>query len=244
MCNVLSDDLCHLETIKFDEKLSLDAATQKIIAYEIKLSARYELLAKILRRSEMLSRECLLTAFSLNPTWNIYMALTELHKKYSSSKCVQTVAGFSSILSAQTIETSDYDPTMNPVESILKGDKLATRLDKTNMWADLAAVIINPRIKTLQWSSSNWPELRKECQRFLNEPDHKICMIRKNVAAMNETGQQLRFAQENKRVLARRLLRRTIKHLSYRKLKHERRKHVCVLDKSGGLTGFVQCEFS
>lgn len=238
MCNVLSSDLCRLETIKFDTKLSVDVATEKIISHEIKLSHRYELLANILHRSQMLSRECLLTVFSLNPSWKNYITLVEFHKRYSSSERYCSLNGLNSILGAQTIEENGYVPEVNPVQSILQGDKLATQLDKSGLWNDLVAIIINPRIKTLRWTANNWSELREMCQKLCTEPNHKVSLIKQNVAAMDR--KLLRYARENVRVLAKRLFCRTLKRLSNRKLKQERRRHVCCLDEDGEVLGFVQ----
>lgn len=238
MCNVLAYDLCRLEKIKYNEVLSLEAATREIISYEIKLSHRYELLAKILRRSEMLARECHLTAFSLNPAWRNYMTLVNFHKQYESSKRYQSLDGFNSILGAPTIEHNEYDPKANPVQSMLEGDKLATQLSKSDLWDDLASVITNPRIKTLRWSTNNWTELRQLCQHIHDEPDYKMCLIRQNVAAPDRNG--LWYARQNNRELAKRLLHRTINKLAYRKSKWQRRKYVCCFEASSGLKGFVQ----
>lgn len=237
MCNVLTYDLCRLETIKYDATLSLEEATRAIISYEIKLSYRYELLAKIVRRSAMLTRECLLTVFSLNPAWKNYMALAEFHNHCSSSKHYQSLDGLNSIIGH--VEHSDYDPTVNPVQSMQQGDKLAVRLDnKYDLWDDLVTVIINPRVKTLRWSTNNWSELQKLCLRFHNQPDYKVCLIKQNVAAANRNG--LWYARGNSRELARRMLHRTIKRLMHRKLKFERRRYACCHNTSGELVGFLE----
>lgn len=239
MCFVLSYDLCRLEKIKFDGKLSIEQAAKEIILQELKLSHRYELLARILRKSVMLSRECLLTVFSLNPTWYNYTKLLDFQKRFSESPGYQSMDGLNSILSVHPNERNGCDPLADPVQSILQGDKLATQLDRMDLWNDLATVIINPRIKTLRWSRHNWPELSRDCLRYIDTPELKVSLIKQNAMAMNKG---LRYARQNSLELAKRLLRRTISRLSYRKTKHTQRKFVCIFDRNGGLSGFVRDE--
>lgn len=240
LCVVLSFDLSRLETIKYDPTLSLDDATKRIISQEIKLSYRYELLSKVLRRSEMLSRECLLTAFSLNPSWKNLMALKAFHEQCSSSKRYQSLDGLSSILAAQTMDHHDYDPQADPVQAILHADKLATKLAKGNLWNDLTAVINGPRIKTLRWSTiDNWPELLQSCQRLLADPKYKVSWIRQNVAASGTNLQQFRFARANHLVLTKRLLNQTIQKLSKNKLKNSRIQFLAVYYRDDFL-GYVK----
>lgn len=236
MCNVLSYDLCRLETIKFNAKLTVEEAAKEIIAHEIKLSHRYELLARILRKSVMLSRECLLTVFSLNPSWYNYTKLLDFQTRFEESPGYQSMDGLNSILSVHTNEQNGCDPLADPVQSILHGDKLATQLDQLGLWNDLTTVIINPRIKTLRWSRHNWPELSHECLRYIDEPELKVASIKQNAMAMNKG---LRYVRQNSVELAKRLLQRAISRLSYRKSKHNQRKFYSVSLPNGGLLGFV-----
>lgn len=239
MVDVLVSDICRLDAIRCDESLSIKIATDRIQCHEEKMSKRYILLAKILQRSTVLHRECLLTAFSLHPNWANYTALKVVHKKIASSKQFQMVDGMSSILPAEVTQMKNYNAMADPMRLQLKGDQLGTKLAKSGLYDDLATVVMSPRIKTLCWSKSNWPKLQKVCQQFLDDPKYKTRLISQTVAAVNKDHKILRYVNAQSMVLPRRWLDRTVKRLKNRKARHRNKRYVTCANTDGDLMGFT-----
>lgn len=236
LCCILAKDLCQLETIKCDDRHSMEVIVNTICHSEIRMSRRYEKLAKIVRRSELLYRECMLTAFSLNPSWNNYETLMLFHEMHSSTKYYETL---DHLMTNECVEFTDDDVVMDSLDIFLQNDKFAMKLYTFGLLEEFAAIITFPRIKALHMDVHRWDDLQPKCVRLVEEADYKLNLIRGNIRELHEHGRESSNAHENNLSLAESLFIRAERRLKAQMLEYQQSTFACILDKNDGIAGFV-----
>lgn len=176
-----------LEHKKYDELA--DAAI--ILSLEKQTSKRYLFLAKILYGHPKLEQECILTAFSMNPTHECFELVCELAMRQQKAACEggsngnapsqnESIDALHSITSADLLLNSkDYDALRAPNHLL---DSL-TGLSQ-GVRSDLVCLLTMPRIKNLNWLVP-WPDLKKECEELLIA-EKKKQIVENTTAAAND----------------------------------------------------------
>lgn len=194
-CSELTKEINVLENKKYDE--TIDAT--HILNFEKKTSQRYLFLAKILQNYRQLEQECILTAFSMNPTQECF----ELVCKMAESNEKVTDGENSSQPDASHSESIDALHTITSVDLLLNSkdyDVLRAPnrlLDSLTMLSegvrsDLVCLLTMPRIKNLNWCVP-WPQLKIECQALL-DVEKKRQIVENTTAIANE---KLKFINLN-----------------------------------------------
>lgn len=165
-----------------------DAAS--ILGLEKQTSKRYLFLAKILYGHPKLEQECILTAFSMNPTHECYELVCDLATRHqrpcendsngSVTSQNESIDALHSITSANLLLNSkDYDALRAPNNLL---DSL-TGLSE-GVRSDLVCLLTMPRIKNLNWLVP-WPDLKKECEQLLIE-ENKKQIVENTTAGAND----------------------------------------------------------
>lgn len=175
-----------LENKKYDE--TVDAT--HILDLERKISQRYLFLARILHGHQQLEQECILTAFSMNPTAECFELVCKLaesnqkaanetasHPNTSQSESIDALYTITSV--ELLLNSKDYDVLQAP-NSLL--DSLTCLSEGVR--SDLVSLLTIPRIKNLNWLLS-WPDLEKECQALL-DIEKKRQIVENTTAAAND----------------------------------------------------------
>lgn len=194
-CSELTKEINVLENKKYDE--TIDAT--HILNFEKKTSQRYLFLAKILQNYRQLEQECILTAFSMNPTQECF----ELVCKLAESNEKVTDGENSSQPDTSHSESIDALHTITSVDLLLNSkdyDVLRAPnrlLDSLTMLSegvrsDLVCLLTMPRIKNLNWCVP-WPQLKIECQALL-DVEKKRQIVENTTANANE---KLKFINLN-----------------------------------------------
>lgn len=178
-----------METKKYDD--AVDAS--KIMEREKKIAPRYLFLGILLNDYPELTRECVLTAFSMNPTEELYSYVVHMAKKVwplgesdegrpgpsSGPHLVVCNNALHAISGSKILNATNYDATKAP--SLIL-DSL-THLSEA-VRNDLACLLNVPRIKALTWLST-WSELKAECEQLLSNKN-KLDIIEKSTAQANK----------------------------------------------------------
>lgn len=194
-CSELTKEINVLENKKYDE--TIDAT--HILNFEKKTSQRYLFLAKILQNYRQLEQECILTAFSMNPTQECF----ELVCKLAESNDKVTDDENSSQPNTSHSESIDALHTITSVDLLLNSKEYDVLrapnrlLDSLTMLSegvrsDLVCLLTMPRIKNLNWCVP-WPQLKIECQALL-DVEKKRQIVENTTANANE---KLKFINLN-----------------------------------------------
>lgn len=186
-----------LEDKKYDE--SVDATI--IIELEKQTSHQYLFLGRVLSNYPELKRECILTAFSMNPTFekfNLICELAEMMEYYSTpnkdysdqyehENSIQSLDALHAIVGTKILSAKDYDASKAPSRLL---DSLTFLSESVRH--DLACLLNVPRLKNLSWLST-WDELKRECVELLSE-EKKKKIVENYIATANDN---LRFIKLN-----------------------------------------------
>lgn len=168
-CVALTEDLNYLETKKYDE--SFDAT--KIMELEQQIAPKYLILGAYLRKYPELTRECVLTAFSLNPTeenfdYVVIMARDVWPNAFNdgleSTDIPQETSGDAN---ASTASSGMLDSLQNFSEVIQ---------------SDISCLLSVSRFKNLTWTST-WEKLKLYCHQLLAE---KLAIVERSTANANK----------------------------------------------------------
>lgn len=213
-CSELTKEINVLENKKCDK--SVDATT--IVDLEKQTSQRYLFLADILHNSPKLEQECILTAFSMNPTYECYQFVCELAERNQATTSETTIpcddcqAPAPSPLSSQSLEPagpSTPNESIDALHSMTTADALLNSKNYDELRApnhlldsltnlsvgarsDLVCLLTLPRIKNLSWLVQ-WPKLKRECEELLEE-EKKRQIVEKSTATAND---KLKFIKLN-----------------------------------------------
>lgn len=185
-CSELTKEINVLEHQKF---ITLDASI--ILDLEKQTSLRYLYLARILHAHPNLEKECILTAFSMNPTNECFQLVCKLAETQIAEEATDVATTAAATTSAQN-ESIDALPTLTCSERLLSSKEYdasrapnhlldsLTCLSET-VRSDLVSLLTVPRIKNLNWLVP-WPELKKECEALLNA-EKKFEIVENTTAA-------------------------------------------------------------
>ncbi|XP_075225246.1 uncharacterized protein LOC142326556 [Lycorma delicatula] len=167
------------ETEKF--KLKKDEKNFKI--HELKLSQCFLLLADSLQDFPEITRECVLTAFSLNPTEKCYEKLKNFNKnstfpsKVSSSKSqrkVKDLGAIPPVTGGDMVRSLNYNPFTASSYILDSAELLKLPNDITS---DLISTISYPRYKLLSWIN-DWPKLSSDCEKYMMHGTEMRCPVK------------------------------------------------------------------
>lgn len=139
----------------------------ELLNLEKQTSCRYLYLAKILSGHRDLERECILTAFSMNPTQECFQLVCKMAEEYPTTDgnmtmITEKIDALPTITSADILLNSkDYDVLKAPNRLL---DSL-TGLSE-GVRSDLVCLLGVSRIKNLNWLVP-WHELRKQCEELI-----------------------------------------------------------------------------
>lgn len=185
-CSELTKDINTLEHKKYDELV--DAA--EILSLEKQTSQQYLFLAQILHAHPKLEQECILTAFSMNPTDECFQLVCELADRNNKAtestsqgnKPIQneSIDALHSITSTEVLLNSkDYNALKAPNRLL---DSLTSLSEAVR--SDLVCLLTKPRIKNLNWMVP-WPELKAECKSLL-VVEKKLQIVENTTAKAND----------------------------------------------------------
>lgn len=157
----LTDEMHDLEFSNYDE----DVQATSILEKEKEISKRYIFLAGVVKDDPDLERECILTAFSLNPSEESFELVSSLNE--SRNKCM-----------APTDEQTQRKIAWN-------------RCVPESICPDLPDFIRSRRIKTLSWDIP-WPQLKINCEKLVRT-EEKRRFVENSTATANEKLQYINF---------------------------------------------------
>lgn len=169
--NAITMDLNNLENLKCVKAIDCLLISE----FEKYISQKYIQLAELLKSYKNYVRECLLTAFSLNPCMEIYnkLAKSPLRKNHASA--------LFSISGSQYMGFPKYNEYESP--NLILDSAFSDEISETAR-EDLTRIINSPRIKTLSWSFE-WYTLKIECEKLMTG-DRKMELIKQNYALANK----------------------------------------------------------
>lgn len=214
-CLALTKDINLLETKKYDD--SVDATD--ILAMEKEVSKRYLFLAQVLSSYPDLERECILTAFSMNPTAEFFELVCTLaeHRQHVRDKSEPDRDSELETMQTNTNNGISDEPTENicpktefidALHVITNGTQIleskdynaevapSRLIDELTMLSesvrhDLTCMLSVTRIKNLTWLTP-WHKLKEECAQLL-ENEQKKRIVEKTTAAANAKLQYLKL---------------------------------------------------
>lgn len=215
-CLALTKDINLLESKKYDD--SVDATD--ILAMEKEVSKRYLFLAEVLSNHPDLERECILTAFSMNPTAEFFelvctLAERRLQVKHDQDRANETEHGqMTNTSNGNGIEqehTENICPKTEFIDALhvitggtqileskdYNAEVAPSRLiDELTMLSesvrhDLTCMLSVTRIKNLTWLTP-WHKLKEECAQLL-ENEEKKRIVENTTAAANAKLQYLKL---------------------------------------------------
>lgn len=156
----------------------MTAGASVILNLEKQISSRYLFLGGLLSNYPGLQRECILTAFSMNPTQENFDKVHSLCDDYQ-------------INYMQNNDLQTTKSLIEPVSSLENSlDSLITLSEVIK--SDLMCLLNVPRIKNLNWLLS-WPNLKRECEELL-QTEKKERIVENWTAKANE---KLKFINLN-----------------------------------------------
>lgn len=185
-CSELTKEINILEHKKYDE--TVDA--MHILSLERHISQRYLFLARFLNGQRELEQECILTAFSMNPTIECYelvCKLAESNQKTADEMASQAdTSQNESIDALHTITSVDLMLNSKDYDALRAPNRLLDSLTglSEGVRSDLVCLLTMPRIKNLNWLVP-WPDLKKECQALLNI-EKKKQIVENTTASAND----------------------------------------------------------
>lgn len=201
----LTNELNELELMKADG----DKDEHTIMQTELQIAPRYIFLAEVLESHKELARECILTAFSLSPTEELFKRVKSF--AIQSNLCSDTSPNDKQMvvcklpdrpeikcpihvvsqpncptcdiaaveLEPNRLESCKYDASAAATNLTLESDVITESVKR-----DLSVVISSPRVKTLSWLLE-WKDLESNCLILLSDKA-KLEMISKTVATAND----------------------------------------------------------
>lgn len=213
-CLALTKDINLLETKKYDN--SVDAID--ILTMEKEVSQRYLFLAEVLSSHPDLERECILTAFSMNPTaefFELVCTLAERRHQVNHDRTQANAGQLGHVANAnngidevQTAEIGLSTEFIDALHVITGGTQIleskdydaevapSRLIDELTMLSesvrhDLTCMLSVTRIKNLTWLTP-WHKLKEECAQLL-ENEEKKRIVEKTTAAANTKLQYLKL---------------------------------------------------
>lgn len=171
-----------MEHKKYDEL----ANAEEILALEKQTSKRYLFLAKFLQAYPKLEQECILTAFSMNPTIECFELVCDL-----AERCQQLIQDHmpknESIDALHSITSSDVLLSSKEYDALQAPNRLLDSLTglSEGVRSDLVCLLTMPRIKNLNWLLP-WSELKCECESLLVE-EKKRQIVEQTTAKANDS---------------------------------------------------------
>lgn len=163
--------------------------TTVLLSLEKQTSIRYLYLGKILSAYRDLEQECILTAFSMNPTRECFQLVCALAEKSSANEASnvenftvqnEKIDALPTIMRPDALLNSkDYDALRAPNHLL---DSLTTISEGVR--SDLVCLLCVPRIKNLNWVVS-WPELKMSCEELL-QTEKKKQIVENTTASSND----------------------------------------------------------
>ncbi|XP_055312611.1 uncharacterized protein LOC129574543 isoform X2 [Sitodiplosis mosellana] len=209
-CSELTKEINVLEHKKYDE--TVDASV--ILDLEKQTSIRYLYLGQLLHGHPNLEKECILTAFSMNPTYECFQLVCKLAASEQSATEAATMAATTtettemtemtettaitshneSIDALPTITSSDLLLNSKEYDALRAPNRLLDSLTclSENVRSDLVCLLTVPRIKNLNWLVP-WLDLKKECEELL-VTEKKMQIVENTTASAND---KLKFINLN-----------------------------------------------
>lgn len=153
-CNTLTSEVNEMKNSKYTE--SFDASA--IIEIEKKISHRFLILADYLNYYTDLKYECILTAFSMNPTIENFNIIC-VHAKRTKKICYEYIDDGN--------KSNKITNDITLMESSPQSQDVAKKLLSETVQRDLITLVNVSRLKNLTWNSS-WSKLESECLELLN----------------------------------------------------------------------------
>lgn len=194
----LTNEINFLEEKKYDE----DYDANKIMELERKIAPRFLTLGEYLREYPELTRECVLTAFSMHPNAEYFDYVIIVARQIwpeldldddgepaadaqSRNSDSIRIDALQAAPGTSILQTSDYDAKEAP--SIVL-DALTHLSDDTR--SDISCLINVSRIKSLSWALP-WLQLKQQCQKLLFSETEKLNIVDKSTALANSKLQYL-----------------------------------------------------
>lgn len=176
----LTTDMNHLERQKTDNDKDKISETTK------QLADGFTNLAEVLKSDIHVSRECIMTAFSLQPTQERMKKIEEL-AKLSGFEVLDTGQAWKCKLHPPVLPTDDVTWICNHCGEYMCKPQLNVPLNTTNtalnealteeklgitreLCDDLVVLLSSPRYQVFSWLL-NWPDLQRLCLMYLNDPE-------------------------------------------------------------------------
>lgn len=169
--NGITMDLNNLENLKCVKAIDCLLISE----FEKYISQKYIQLSELLKSYKNYVRECLLTAFSLNPCLEIYNKLEKSPLKKNHASALFSISG------DHYMGFPNYDEYETP--NLILDSAFTDEISLTAR-EDLTRIINLPRIKTLSWSI-DWDLLKIECEKLMTG-DRKMELIKQNYALANK----------------------------------------------------------
>lgn len=215
-CFALTTDLNCVEDKMYDE--DYDAA--KIIELQRKIAPRFLFLGRALRNYEGVTRECALTAFSLDSSADNYKHILIIARQLYAYLNID-VEGYApnwhsnddidmmrlGSMGNRIPKTPKYDETQAP--SIILDSLYSLSKSVCN---DISILLGTAKLKYLSWADT-WPELNYNCCELLNF-NKKLTIVSNKTASANE---KLKFLHINFDAIIEQKLNKRGKSLATRK---------------------------
>ncbi|XP_031617631.1 uncharacterized protein LOC116337332 isoform X2 [Contarinia nasturtii] len=186
-CSELTKEINILEHKKYDETVNASV----ILSLEKQTSSRYLTLGKILHAHKKLEKECVLTAFSMNPTHECFQLVCSLATENLAPQVtphLETIDALPTIICTDMLLNSkEYDALRAPNRLL---DSLTSISEEVR--SDLVCLLTVPRIKNLNWLVP-WPELKQACEELLFT-ERKRQIVEKTTAGANDN---LKYINDN-----------------------------------------------
>lgn len=168
--NGITMDLNNLEILKSVKVFNC----LQIIEFEKYISQKYIQLSELLNSYKNYVRECLLTAFSLNPCLEIFNRLARFPLRKNHSAALFSISG------EHYMSFDNYNEYESP--NLVLDSAFSEEISVT-VREDLTRIINLPRIKTLSWSI-DWSQLKIECEKLMSG-DNKLELVKQYYALAN-----------------------------------------------------------
>lgn len=210
----LNADINHLFEIHYDESLTHQQGIKCVADTHLVLSKRFIFLARIMAAFPEAERECLLTAFSLNPNQRTLEAVRKCAKQlWPTMKCENTDLNadhgqhqhntrhrnaIEQHLRGLYINNNNnnvcYDPCAMP--ACLYDNPTLQKCIGQQLAYDLVNLINVLRNKTLTWSMTKWSELEEKCMALMNDSAYRMRHIEMSLPNATKKLTHLDLAQK------------------------------------------------
>lgn len=185
-CDALTIDVNCLTDKQYDE----DYNAAKIVELEKTIAPRFLFMGRALCNYPQITRECILTAYSLAPSKELYDAVVNMARKIYTHWEIADDGSTSGYLENQNdrIETFHVLGDKIPQTEYNENEVPSSIFDSILVLSETVRIAITTllhtiRLKTLSWADP-WPILNQRCRELLN-PKRKLSIADKTTAGYN-----------------------------------------------------------